>query len=731
MKINKTLDDELSNSFFEEVFNSSLTPSAILNIDAQKFSINAVNKAYLQLFRVAENKLLDNGMLAFLNTNTITPNISAFLTSINNAIQTKSVDTIPTQTYILNNQQEQTTYYWQIEHKPILNAEGEVQFVIQNILDKTEIVNYEKLLASAETKMRFHFEHSAYSMIIWDFETRNILDVNEKAIELYGYSREEFLQMNTTQIRPKEDIGLLLEATKDVAHYGDKHHKIWRHQKKNGEIMYMEVSAILATVNGRLVSITHNQDVTKRLLAEKVLKASEEKYAALFMGASDAIFVADAETALLIDANDQACKLIGRRKEEIVGMHQSGLHDPEDMEFISEQFKLFVSTNYYKTIETSVLHKDGHKVPVSISSGAPFNIGDRKYAVAYFHDLTRRKESENLIEKTTRLLQKAEEIARIGSVEINVETEERFYSQGFKKIVGLDEDKKVHFANDFLDCVLPAYKQSHVNWLNNLVKNYDDTISNEIKIKRKNDGQERILSIHGISIRNEHGELTKRIGVIEDITERKQLEIDLIESHNQLKKLTDEVPLGIIQMDIVGNKTPTIKFISRGIEHIHTGLTPEEVTQNTALLFERIYSEDVNLVIDSGNKSVDDLVNIDIEFRATDVGEELKWIRLACHPERNEQGSTSLYGYFQDITKEKGMLQSLENQNKELKEIAWIQSHTVRAPLARLMGLASLLKRGKAKEMGMEDYFMENILTTCNELDTIIREIVEKANKVV
>ena len=729
MLAEKAVSNVSTDHLFLEIFNASKTPSLLLVPNETNFTIQFANEAYLQLFCGYREDCIDQRFTTFLDKKLTAVNSAALLASAINSIKTKTTDCISTQPYALQSDYGRI-FYWQIEHKPIFSADGSVQYILHTIIDKTEIVNHEKQLQEAETKARFHFEHSAYPMLIWDFESKDIIDVNQKAIECYGYTREEFLKLSTKQLRPPEDLEMFLNATKDIESYGHRHHRIWRHLKKSGEVMFMEVSAFVTNIDGRVVSITHNQDVTERLKAEKELRESQERYESLFTGANDAIFVADASTGILTDANDQACILVGRPKEELIGLHQTKLHPPEELEFIAEQFKLFVGTDSWKGIETFVLHKNGHKVPVSITSGKTFQTGEKKYAVAYFHDLTRRKKVQSELEKTTRLLQKAEEIAEIGSVDIDVNTEERFYSEGFKKIVGITDDKKNHFANDFLELVHPEDQLKHIEWINKLGENVEDIISNEIRIKRKTDGEERILWIHGISLKDEEGNVTKRIGVIKDITERKQLETELLRSHYQLKKLTEEVPLGILQMEKMGSENPTIKFVSKAIETIHTGLTAEGVIQNASLLFNRIHPEDFDLVVNSSNQSVEKLTNVDIEFRATDVVEGIKWIRLAYHPERNEDGSTSLYGYFQDITKEKKMLESLENQNKELRDIAWIQSHTVRAPLTRLMGLASLMERGKAKEIGMEDYFMENILSTCNELDAIIREIVEKANNI-
>lgn len=82
-----------------------------------------------------------------------------------------------------------------------------------------------------------------------------------------------------------------------------------------------------------------------------------------------------------------------------------------------------------------------------------------------------------------------------------------------------------------------------------------------------------------------------------------------------------------------------------------------------------------------------------------------------------------------DITLKISYLKAIEEQNEKLKEIAWIQSHIVRAPLARMMGLIDLIKNNK--ENVVENYeFLDSVVDSANEVDKIIRDIVTKANEI-
>ncbi|MDB5142914.1 MAG: domain S-box protein [Mucilaginibacter sp.] len=77
-----------------------------------------------------------------------------------------------------------------------------------------------------------------------------------------------------------------------------------------------------------------------------------------------------------------------------------------------------------------------------------------------------------------------------------------------------------------------------------------------------------------------------------------------------------------------------------------------------------------------------------------------------------------------DVTEKLDYIKAMEAQNEKLSEISWIQSHVVRAPLARIMGLIQVING--SKEFDEKEKTLEYILLSANELDTAIRQITDK-----
>src|ERR1017187_5376623 len=97
---------------------------------------------------------------------------------------------------------------------------------------------------------RLLFERNPQPMWVYDVETLVFLAVNLAAIEQYGYSRSEFLRMTTRDIRPAQDIPALLGS---VAQQGVGLEKSgrWKHQKKDGSLIDVEITSIDLDWSGR------------------------------------------------------------------------------------------------------------------------------------------------------------------------------------------------------------------------------------------------------------------------------------------------------------------------------------------------------------------------------------------------------------------------------------------------------------------------------------------------
>lgn len=131
-----------------------------------------------------------------------------------------------------------------------------------------------------------------------------------------------------------------------------------------------------------------------RMEAEESRRDFEDRYKKLFEEARDAIFIADVETGILLEVNKAAEKLLNKTRDEIVGMHQSDLHPPEDIEEYKELFEAHVSAGGSPTIEAEVIDSQGRRIPVEICAVVTTLKDGSQVIRGSFRDITRRRKAE-------------------------------------------------------------------------------------------------------------------------------------------------------------------------------------------------------------------------------------------------------------------------------------------------------------------------------------------------
>jgi|RhiMethySRZTD1v2_1073278.scaffolds.fasta_scaffold67747_4 two-component system sensor histidine kinase UhpB len=120
-----------------------------------------------------------------------------------------------------------------------------------------------------EGRYRMLFERSPLPMWVVDIATRRFLAVNDAALRLYEYSREEFLAMTAHDIRHPED-GEAFSGF--LGHIGDVHHGAFRHVKKTGEALDIDGVGHLVAWRGRPARLVQINDITERLRTQQTLE---------------------------------------------------------------------------------------------------------------------------------------------------------------------------------------------------------------------------------------------------------------------------------------------------------------------------------------------------------------------------------------------------------------------------------------------------------------------------
>jgi PAS domain S-box-containing protein len=128
----------------------------------------------------------------------------------------------------------------------------------------------------SEQRYRMLFDASPMPMWVYDADTLKFLAVNDAAIRHYGYARDEFLGMRILDIRPSEEIPRLLENVKSEGGPGSPRPDTWRHRRKDGSIIDVEISAGRITFKGRRAALVLAHDVSERKRLERRLADAEK-----------------------------------------------------------------------------------------------------------------------------------------------------------------------------------------------------------------------------------------------------------------------------------------------------------------------------------------------------------------------------------------------------------------------------------------------------------------------
>jgi PAS domain S-box-containing protein len=140
------------------------------------------------------------------------------------------------------------------------------------------------------------------------------------------------------------------------------------------------------------------------------LRTENEKNRGLMDHANDAIFIADAGSGMLIDANRKAQELIGRTLEEIRTMHQTDLHPPDKKELFPEVFLHHAREG--TALQTEIIAGgDRRHIPV-IASATIIDLGGRRCFMEIFHDISDIKMAQDALQLANKKLNLLAEITR-------------------------------------------------------------------------------------------------------------------------------------------------------------------------------------------------------------------------------------------------------------------------------------------------------------------------------
>ncbi|MCI0391622.1 MAG: PAS domain S-box protein [Acidobacteria bacterium] len=432
-------------------------------------------------------------------------------------------------------------------------------------------------LRESEARYRQMFEQNRAVKLLIDPASGKIVNANSAAAEFYGYGLEELKRMNITDINTLSSQQVVKEMARVVTEQCS--YFIFRHRLASGEVRDVEVHSSPLDEGGRglLYSIIH--DITERL-------RTEERFRRFF----DLPLVGMALTSpqrhyLLV--NQKLCDILGYPAHELMRMTWVEVTHPDD---IAENARLLEQTIRGETegyrMDKRFIHRDGHIVYSSISARCVRrDDGAVDHLVLIVEDISERKQAaEALRESEERFRQLAENVDAVFFISEGFSESAPgrvlYVSPSYEKVWGRSRESLYRETRSWFEDVHPDDQERVKAAFPEIAKAKFDE---EFRIVRPDGGirwvHDRVFPIH-----DDRGEVYRIAGIVEDITERKLVEKELLQSEETLRQLTarlfqlqDEERRRIASElhDSLGQSLAIIK--NRAMICLRAGSDPEQV----------------------------------------------------------------------------------------------------------------------------------------------------------
>lgn len=218
----------------------------------------------------------------------------------------------------------------------------------------------EQMLHANEQRYRILTDHAADTFIVHD-RTGKLIEVNRRACEQLGYTREELLGMRVTDVEKDLDEQALEEVLRQVRP-GQVKTIIGQHQRKDGTRFPVEVRIGAFESDGQMLFNILSRDITERKRAADAL----EMFRTLVDRVNDSIEVIDPETGRFLDINEKACADLGYTREEMLSLCVVDVDPTQDKENFKARKEKLWDTGALM-VESTNRRKDGTTFPVEVN----------------------------------------------------------------------------------------------------------------------------------------------------------------------------------------------------------------------------------------------------------------------------------------------------------------------------------------------------------------------------
>ncbi len=556
----------------------------------------------------------------------------------------------------------------------------------------------------------------------WNIQTGDLF-WSERIAPLFGYlagdletTYENFLNA----VHP-QDRNLVVKAVGNCIEKGDEYNIEHRIVWPDGQVRWVQEKGdvVRDAAGNPLHMLGVVMDIHDRRMAEDSRHESEQKFRNLFELSPVGIALNDMEGNFL-EANQALLDAIGYSEEEYRLLSYWQLTPDKYFANEQEQLAKLASTGRYGPYEKEYIHKDGHRVPVLLSGSLVEDPFGNKRIWSIVQDISERKRSENALEDSRRRLLEAQQLAHIGNWEADLVSGEVQWSDIIYDIFGLDKASVEPSVALFWQAIHPA----DLGLVEESRKQAEESGRLDVmhRIVRP-DGTLRYVHELATSKYDETGRMIGLVGTVQDITELKQAEQDLI----LFRRIFESSEQGIGVTDATGH----LLYSNKAHDIIH-GYSHEEILgKHFAMFFPQ----------ESLAWAVDEIMG------AINQGKGWKGLLPVLKPDGTQlmtnanvgfvaadDGSPQyLFNIMSDHTEEQHRQQQLAEAKEAAERASQAKStflssmsHELRTPMNAILGFAQILEYDEALDEDQLDSVQE-IIKAGHHLLELINEVLDLA----
>jgi PAS domain S-box-containing protein len=480
------------------------------------------------------------------------------------------------------------TTRWLGQNVQLLSGEGKITGLQAIARDITDRKKAEEALRQAEENFRRSLDESLLGIRIVTTKGKTIY-ANREILTIHGFRTIDEFNTTPVSIHYTPDSYAEHQIRKKKRERGEPTSSEYEISiiRPDGEVRHLRVFRKEILWNGELQFQVIHHDITERTQAEEALRESERKYRELIDFLPISLFEIDLDGNVM-SANPAAFETFCYTQADFEkGLNRFEMIIPDDRERLSDNIQKLIRGEKKGPSEYTGIRKDGATFPfliypsVIIRDGTP--VGLRGAII----DLTERKRMEESIKKSNMSLAEAQRIAHVGNWEWGIDDRTMYWSDEMRRIAGHTLPAPDGSIDVFVDLVVPEDRAKVKKAVENaLYEGVPGDIEHRVV---RSDGAVRDIHHLVEPIADTTGKIVRLIGIVQDVTEKKQAEQELEQARRQVLQTDKLAAMGRLSAGVAHEILNPTNVISLQIQmlHITEQLSPE-VTEELQICMNQV-----------------------------------------------------------------------------------------------------------------------------------------------